>query len=32
MPRGDKSKSTEKQKRQTEKIAEGYENRGITEN
>ena len=31
MPRGDKSKYTDKQKRQAEKIAEGYENRGIGE-
>ena len=28
MPRGDKSKYTEKQKRQAEHIAEGYEDRG----
>ena len=29
MPRGDKSKYTEKQKRQAEHIEEGYEARGI---
>jgi hypothetical protein len=29
MPRGDKSKYTEKQKRQAEHIEEGYEHRGI---
>jgi plasmid stabilization system protein ParE len=29
MPRGDKSKYTEKQKRQAEHIEEGYENRGL---
>lgn len=28
MPRGDKSKYTDKQKRQAEHIAEGYEDRG----
>lgn len=28
MPRGDKSKYTEKQKRQAEHIEEGYEKRG----
>jgi plasmid stabilization system protein ParE len=28
MPRGDKSKYTDKQKRQAEHIEEGYENRG----
>ena len=28
MPRGDKSKYTEKQKRQAEHIEEGYERRG----
>jgi hypothetical protein len=28
MPRGDKSKYTEKQKRQAEHIEEGYEQRG----
>ena len=31
MPRGDKSKYTEKQKRQAEHIAEGYEHRGVSE-
>ena len=31
MPRGDKSKYTEKQKRQAEHIEEGYEARGVTE-
>src|SRR6266851_208958 len=31
MPRGDKSKYTEKQKRQAEHIEEGYEQRGIPE-
>lgn len=31
MPRGDKSKYTEKQKRQAEHIEEGYEKRGISE-
>jgi len=31
MPRGDKSKYTEKQKRQAEHIAEGYETRGTDE-
>ncbi|MEN0075938.1 MAG: plasmid stabilization protein [Paracraurococcus sp.] len=29
MPRGDKSKYTDKQKRQAEHIAEGYEHRGV---
>jgi hypothetical protein len=29
MPRGDKSKYTEKQKRQAEHIEEGYESRGV---
>jgi hypothetical protein len=29
MPRGDKSKYTEKQKRQAEHIEEGYEDRGV---
>ena len=29
MPRGDKSKYTDKQKRQAEKIEEGYEHRGV---
>lgn len=31
MPRGDKSKYTEKQKRQAEHIEEGYEQRGVGE-
>ncbi|MGP0593731.1 plasmid stabilization protein [Nitrospira sp. T9] len=31
MPRGDKSKYTDKQKRQAEKIEEGYEKRGVSE-
>ena len=31
MPRGDKSKYTDKQKRQAEHIAEGYEQRGDSE-
>ena len=31
MPRGDKSKYTEKQKRQAEHIEEGYERRGVSE-
>jgi len=31
MPRGDKSKYTEKQKRQAEHIGEGYEERGVPE-
>lgn len=31
MPRGDKSKYTEKQKRQAEHIEEGYEQRGVPE-
>jgi hypothetical protein len=31
MPRGDKSKYTEKQKRQAEHIEEGYESRGVDE-
>ena len=31
MPRGDKSKYTEKQKRQAEHIEEGYEERGVPE-
>ena len=30
MPRGDKSKYTEKQKRQAEHIEEGYEKRGVS--
>lgn len=29
MPRGDKSKYTEKEKRQAEHIEEGYESRGV---
>jgi len=29
MPRGDKSKYTDKQKRQAEHIEEGYENQGV---
>ena len=32
MPRGDKSKYTEKQERQAEHIEEGYEKRGVPEN
>lgn len=31
MPRGDKSKYTEKQKRQAEHIEESYEERGVSE-
>ena len=31
MPRGDKSKYTEKQKRQAEHIEKGYEARGLSE-
>jgi plasmid stabilization system protein ParE len=31
MPRGDKSKYTDKQKRKAEHIAEGYEDRGTSE-
>ncbi len=31
MPRGDKSKYTDKQKRQADHIAEGYEARGVPE-
>ncbi len=31
MPRGDKSKYTQKQKRQAEHIEEGYEERGVPE-
>ncbi len=31
MPRGDKSKYTDKQKRKAEHIEEGYENRGVPE-
>lgn len=30
MPRGDKSKYTEKQKRRAEHIEEGYEDRGVS--
>ena len=30
MPRGDKSSYTSKQKRQAEKIEEGYEKRGVS--
>jgi plasmid stabilization system protein ParE len=30
MPRGDKSKYTDKQKRQAEHIEEGYEQRGLS--
>jgi plasmid stabilization system protein ParE len=30
MPRGDKSKYTDKQKRQAEHIEEGYEKRGVS--
>jgi plasmid stabilization system protein ParE len=32
MPRGDKSKYTDKQERQADHIAEGYEHRGVSEN
>ena len=32
MSQGDKSKYTDKQKRQAEHIAESYENRGVSEN
>jgi plasmid stabilization system protein ParE len=32
MPRGDKSKYTDKQKRQAEHIEEGYEEKGVAEN
>jgi hypothetical protein len=32
MPRGDKSKYTDKQKNKAEHIAEGYEDRGVPEN
>lgn len=32
MPRGDKSKYTDKEKRQAEHIEEGYESRGVPEN
>lgn len=31
MPRGDKSKYTDKQKQQAEHIEEGYENQGVPE-
>jgi len=31
MPQGDKDKYTDKQKRQAEHIAEGYEDRGVSE-
>jgi len=31
VPRGDKSKYTEKQKRQAEHIEEGYRSRGVDE-
>ena len=31
MPRGDKSKYTQKQKRKAEHIEEGYERRGVSE-
>lgn len=31
MPRGDKSKYTDKQKRKAEHIAEGYEEKGVSE-
>jgi plasmid stabilization system protein ParE len=31
MPRGDKSKYSDKQKRQAEHIEEGYKNRGVSE-
>lgn len=31
MPRGDKGAYTDKQKRQAEHIAEGYEKRGVSE-
>jgi len=30
MPRGDKGKYSDKQKRQAEHIAEGYEDRGVS--
>jgi len=32
MPRGDKSKYTDKQERKADHIAEGYEKRGVSEN
>ena len=31
MPRGDKSKYTDKQERKADHIAEGYEKRGVSE-
>ena len=31
MPRGDKDKHTDKQKRKAEHIAEGYEDRGVSD-
>jgi hypothetical protein len=31
MPRGDKSRYTDKQKRKADHIAEGYEARGVSE-
>ena len=31
MPRGDKDKYTDKQKRQAQHIEEGYENRGLSD-
>jgi len=31
MPRGDKSKYTDKQKRMAEHIEEGYENKGVSD-
>jgi hypothetical protein len=31
MPRGDKSKYTDKQKRRAEHIEEGYETRGVSD-
>jgi plasmid stabilization system protein ParE len=31
MPRGDKSKYTDKQKRQAEHIEKGYESRGVSD-
>ena len=31
MPRGDKDKYTDKQKRQAEHIEQGYESRGVSE-
>ena len=32
MPKGDKSKYTDKQKRKAEHIEEGYEDRGVSKN